>query len=275
MSEAVRENIKLIENDLKVKESSLLDEMQGYLTEGEVEKITKSSRKDQAHYFAAIIEEYDDSTFLSVLDILNKSSFGHISSELKQSFEKHLPTQITSTFCVICRIQTEVDIKSLRCELIKEKLLSKNLKGIINDCKTSKGLQNALWQELFFHLKSLQPKQKIAEKFINIFKDANHGSIFSYLSMHGLSSYDCTCHRKPSIETDYSRATSSLTASDESTTSSLEIYREPHWYQDAVHSSSSEEGAKPITMRSKNKSHQPVMPVIFLITTIQACIHHF
>lgn len=263
MSEAVRENIKLIENDLKVKESSLLDEMQGYLTEGEVDKITNSSRKDQAHYFAAIIEEYDDSTFLSVLDILNKSSFGHISSELKKSFDKHLPTQLPSRFCVICRIQSEVDIKSLRCELIKEELLSKNLKDMINDCKTSKGHQNTLWQELFFHLKSMQPKQKIAEKFISLFKNANHGSISSYLSIHGLTCYDCTCHRKSSIETDNFRATSSLTSSDESNTSSIPIHRERLCYQDVVHSSSSEEGAKTTTMRSKNQP-KPVVPVIFL-----------
>lgn len=51
VSEAVRENIDLIENDLKVKESSLLDEMQGYLSEEDVIKITRSSRKDQAHFF--------------------------------------------------------------------------------------------------------------------------------------------------------------------------------------------------------------------------------
>lgn len=260
VSEAVRENIKLIENDLKVKESSLLDEMQGYLTEGEVDKITNSSRKDQAHYFAAIIEEYDDSTFLSVLDILNKSSFGHISSELKKSFDKHLPTQLPSSFCVICRIQSEVDIKSLRCELIKEELLSKNLKDMINDCKTSKGHQNTLWQELFFHLKSMQPKQKIAEKFISLFKNANHGSISSYLSNHGLTCYDCTCHRKSSIETDNFRATSSLTSSDESNTSSIPIHRERLCYQDVVHSSSSEEGAKTTTMRSKNQP-KPVVPL--------------
>lgn len=259
VSNAVKENIKLIENDLKVKESSLLDEMQGYLTEGEVDKITKSSRKDQAHYFAAIIEEYDDSTFLSVLDILNKSSFGHISSELKKSFEKHLPTQIPNSVCVICRIQSEVDIKSLRCELIKEELLSKKLKDLINDCKTSKGHQNALWQELFFHLKSMQPKQTFAKKFINTFKEANHRSIFSDLSIHGLPCYDCTCRRKSRIETDYIRATSSLTVdtSDESNTSSIPIHR--NWLKDDVHSSSSEEGAKPT--RSKNKPHQPVVPL--------------
>lgn len=255
VSEAVRENIKLIENDLKVKESSLLDEMQGYLTEGEVDKITNSSRKDQAHYFAAIIEEYDDSTFLSVLDILNKSSFGHISSELKKSFDKHLPTQLPSSFCVICRIQSEVDIKSLRCELIKEELLSKNLKDMINDCKTSKGHQNILWQELFFHLKSMQPKQKIAEKFISIFKNASHGSISSYLSNHGLTCYDCTCHRKSSIETDNFRAMSSLTSSDESNTSPIPIPLERH-----LHSSSNEEGAETTTIRSKNKP-KPVVPL--------------
>lgn len=262
---AVKENIKLIENDLEVKESSLLDEMhvQGYLTEGEVDKITKSSRKDQAHYFAAIIEEYDNQKFLGVLDILNKSSYVHVSSELKKSFEKHLPTQIPSSFCAICRIKSEVDIKSLRCELIKEELLSKKLKDLINDCKTSKGHQNALWEELFFNLKSMQPKQKIAEKFINVFKESSHRGIYSDLSMHGLSCYDCTCHRKSSIETDFIRATSSLTVdtSDESNTSSIPIHREQIWFKDAVHSSSSEEGAKPTMMRNKNKPHQPVVPL--------------
>lgn len=55
MSEAVRENIDLIENDLKVKESSLLDEMQGYLSEEDVIKITRSSRKDQAHLLRKLL----------------------------------------------------------------------------------------------------------------------------------------------------------------------------------------------------------------------------
>lgn len=157
MSEAVRENIDLIENDLKVKESSLLDEMQGYLSEEDVIKITRSSRKDQAHFFAEIIEDLNGNSFLHVLNILNKTSFGHISKELKKSYEKYLPTQLPSTLCPICRIQSEVDIKSLRCGLIREELLPKDLKKDINNCQTLKGHQNVLWQELFYHLKMMQP----------------------------------------------------------------------------------------------------------------------
>lgn len=258
VSEAVRENIDLIENDLKVKESSLLDEMQGYLSEEDVIKITRSSRKDQAHFFAEIIEDLNGNSFLHVLNILNETSFGHISKELKKSYEKYLPSQLPSTLCPICRIQSEVDIKSLRCGLIREELLPKNLKKDINNCQTLKGHQNVLWQELFYHLKMMQPKQNITEKFINIFKDAKHGSIFSYLSLHGLPCFDCTCDRNPSIETDTCslRATSSLNlnASDESTTSSIEMIQEPQWFNDAVHSSSSEEGVKPATMKSTKRT---------------------
>lgn len=258
VSEAVRENIDLIENDLKVKESSLLDEMQGYLSEEDVIKITRSSRKDQAHFFAEIIEDLNGNSFLHVLNILNKTSFGHISKELKKSYEKHLPTQLPSTLCPICRIQSEVDIKSLRCGLIREELLPKDLKKDINNCQTLKGHQNVLWQELFYHLKMMQPKQNVTERFINIFKDAKHRSIFSYLSLNGLPCFDCTCDRNPSIETDTCnlRAISSLNlnGSDESTTSSIETIQEPQWFNDAVHSSSSEEGVKPATMKSRKRT---------------------
>lgn len=177
---------------------------------------------------------------------------------MKKSYEKYLPTQLPSPLCPICRIQSEVDIKSLRCGLIREELLPKDLKKDINNCQTLKGHQNVLWQELFYHLKMMQPKQNITEKFINIFKDAKQGSIFSYLSLHGLPCFDCTCNRNPSIETDTCslRATSSLNlnASDESTTSSIEMIQEPQWYNDAVHSSSSEEGIKPAIIKSRKRT---------------------
>lgn len=181
MSEAVRENIELIENDLNLKFSTLFDEMNGYLSEEDIININRSSRKDQAHLFAEIIEDYDDNTFLDVLNILNKTSFGHISTALKKSYEKYLPTQVPITLCPICRIQSEVDIKSLRCGLIKEGLLPKGLRKDINNCQALRGHQIALWQELFHHLKMIQPKQEIAKKFINILKNAKHGCIFFFI----------------------------------------------------------------------------------------------
>lgn len=253
MSEAVRENIELIENDLDFKFSTLFDEMNGYLSEEDIININRSSRKDQAHLFAEIIEDYDGNTFLDVLNILKKTSFGHISTALKKSYKKYLLTLLPTTLCPICRIQSEVDIKSLRCGLIKEGLLPKGLRKDMNNCQASRGHQNALWQELFHHLKMMQPKQEIAKTFINILQNAKHGTIFSYLHMNDLPNYICTCDRMSSIETDNFGATSSLTVSDESTTSSLETRHDPEWYKDAVHSSSSDDRSKPTKTRSKNE----------------------
>lgn len=262
MSEAVRENIELIEHDLTVTFSTLIDEMNEYLSEDDIININRSSRKDQAHLFAEIIEDYDDKTFLTVLNVLNKTSFGHISTALKKSYERFLPTQLSNTLCSICRIQSDINIKSLRCGLIKEGFLPKGLRKDINNCQASRGHQNALWQELFHHLKMLQPKQEIAKQFINILKNTKHGSVFSCLPMNGLSNYNCTCDKMSSIETDSFGGTSSLTAGDESNTSSREIRPAPYWYKDAVHSSSSDSRSKPTKTRSKKK------PVIYYNDTM-------
>lgn len=262
MSEAVRENIELIEHDLTVTFSNLIDEMNEYLSEEDIININRSSRKDQAHLFAEIIEDYDDKTFLTVLNVLNKTSFGHISTALKKSYERFLPTQLSNTLCSICRIQSDINIKSLRCGLIKEGFLPKGLRKDINNCQASRGHQNALWQELFHHLKMLQPKQEIAKQFINILKNTKHGSVFSCLPMNGLSNYNCTCDKMSSIETDSFGGTSSLTAGDESNTSSREIRPAPYWYKDAVHSSSSDSRSKPTKTRSKKK------PVIYYNDTM-------
>lgn len=104
VTEAVRENIMMIEKDLIVTESTLLDEMQDYLSEEEVNMMKNRSRKDQAHLFAAKLEACDNETFLSVLEILVKASFGHVAERLKASFEKHSTSKLTSSLCSVCRI---------------------------------------------------------------------------------------------------------------------------------------------------------------------------
>ena len=71
----------LIENDLKVVESSLLDELQDLICEEDINRFKACSRIDQAHFFAEIVEEYDEERFLLILNILEKTSFAHISQK--------------------------------------------------------------------------------------------------------------------------------------------------------------------------------------------------
>lgn len=69
MSESVRANIHLIETDLIVSESNLIDELQinGYFSEDELKSSKKRNRTDQAHIFAQRLEVMDDESFIEVV----------------------------------------------------------------------------------------------------------------------------------------------------------------------------------------------------------------
>lgn len=234
----------MIEKDLIVTESTLLDEMQDYLSEEEVNIMKNRSRKDQAHLFAAKLEACDNETFLSVLEILVKASFGHVAERLKASFEKHSTSKLTSSLCSVCRIRSEVDIKNLRCNLKLGGFLTPSLYNNINQCQADKGHQNALWEELFFHLKSKQPKEEIMWKFINFFNTPKHQGLHNHLRKHPPTRYVCTCSckAKSSLEIDglKLKITTSDT-SDESNTQTLDYHREDEWYLDALDSATNSE----------------------------------
>lgn len=126
LSDGIR--IQLIES-----ESNLVDELQtnAYLSEEETKTMKLRNRSDQAHLFAEILELLDDGNFLRVLDILRRYSFGHIACSLKASYEYFKTTKAlvvaSHLICPICRLRCDVDIKDLRCDLKKEKLLPRRL----------------------------------------------------------------------------------------------------------------------------------------------------
>lgn len=126
LSDGIR--IQLIES-----ESNLVDELQtnAYLSEEETKTMKLRNRSDQAHLFAEILELLDDGNFLWVLDILRRCSFGHIACSLKASYEYFKTTKAlvvaNHLICPICRLRCDVDIKDLRCDLKKEKLLPRRL----------------------------------------------------------------------------------------------------------------------------------------------------
>ncbi|XP_061176010.1 uncharacterized protein LOC133184963 [Saccostrea echinata] len=263
ITEAVRENIKLMERDLIITESSLLDELQiaDYLTEEEVKMMKNRSRKDQTHLFAERIELLDNKAFLGVLKVLDKSSFGHIAKGLEESYVKHLPSKSRITLCPVCRIRSEVDIKELRCDLKEQGFLPSTLYSDINNCQADKNHQNALWEALFFHLRQLQPNEDVLKIFINFFNTSKHEGLYHYLKQNPPFRYVCTCHSaKSSFEIDSMKLKAlSTDSSDESNTSSVKTYQEPEFYLDAVNTSSSESGSKIIYKRSRKIPRMPAV----------------
>lgn len=135
------------------------------------------NRSDQAHLFAEILELLDDGNFLRVLDILRRYSFGHIACSLKASYKYFKTTKAlvvaSHLICPICRLRCDVDIKDLRCDLKKEKLLPRRLYIEINSCQARRGHQDYLWEELLSHLKSLK-NESVENTFINIFDTPRH-----------------------------------------------------------------------------------------------------
>lgn len=176
LSDGIR--IQLIES-----ESNLVDELQtnAYLSEEETKTMKLRNRSDQAHLFAEILELLDDGNFLRVLDILRRYSFGHIACSLKASYEYFKTTKAlvvaSHLICPICRLRCDVDIKDLRCDLKKEKLLPRRLYIEINSCQARRGHQDYLWKELLSHLKSLK-NESVENTFIKIFDTPRHQGLY-------------------------------------------------------------------------------------------------
>lgn len=133
---SVQQNIELIEKDIVISGSNLLDELQNYdfFSEHDLNNLKQLEREDQAHYFADKLEDMDDEGFLHVLELLSKCKFDHIASALKSSHDDYKSAQIRPSLpdtqhhiCPICRLQCEVDIKEMRSKLKTENLLSKTL----------------------------------------------------------------------------------------------------------------------------------------------------
>lgn len=77
MTESVRQNIHLIESDLMVADSNLVDELQtnAFLSEEDANKMKSRNRSDQAHLFAENLVVLDYRNFHRVLDMLKKMFF--------------------------------------------------------------------------------------------------------------------------------------------------------------------------------------------------------
>lgn len=159
VSESVRQNIQLLETDLMVFESNLVDELQtnAIFSEEQTKTMKLRNRSDQAHFFAETLEVMDDRNFLRVVDMLKRCSFKHIACSLQSSYEDLSGTQVLAITshpkCPICRLRSEVDIKDLRCGLKREELLPYRLYIDINRCLAEKGQQDYLWKKLLGHLK--------------------------------------------------------------------------------------------------------------------------
>lgn len=198
VSESVRQNIKLIESDLMVCESNLVDELQinAYLFEEETKTMKLSNRSDQAHHFAEILEVMNERNFLRIVDMLKRCSFKHIGSSLQSSYEDLKKTQVLAItshpMCAICRMRYEVDIKNLRCDLKKEKLIPRRLYIEINSCQARRGHQDYLWEELLSHLKSLN-NESVENTFINIFDTPRHQGLYECFLQNFPSNFDCSC----------------------------------------------------------------------------------
>lgn len=201
VSESVRANIHLIETDLIVSESNLIDELQinRYLSEDDLESLKKRNRTDQAHSFAQRLENMDDESFIEVVQILEKCGFGHIASELTSSHnvakcEPKLQSETQHLFCPICRLKSEVDIKELRSDLKKEDLLPSKLYRDINESCAPKGQQDELWKELFYHFKSCG-QCFVETRFVEILNTPKHRGLYKCFQLNLPTNFECGCDK--------------------------------------------------------------------------------
>ena len=241
--EAVRKNIELIENDLSVSDSNLLDDLRinEHYCEEDCEKMKKCSRKDQAHFFAERIQKYDGQSFGEILNLLTKNKFQHIASALYASYRDFLQKEATISRCPICRIKSDVNIKDIRAKLYGNELLNDKIYHNINCCTTSEGHQAFLWEELFFHMKRLRNRTETIKKFVKCFNQGKYASLFRYLSENQPTDFDCTCNNtKTTLESDHKSTKPKADSTDESNTSDRDSTREPGWFSRAVSSSSTE-----------------------------------
>lgn len=201
ISESVRQNIHLIENDLVVSESSLLDELQinGYISEEDAKTLKDRNRTDQAHIFAQMLEVMDDESFFDVVRILKECSFEHIASALKLSYSvfkyeaAYIPSEEKHSICPICRLKREVDIKEMRSDLKKEDLLSYKLYRDINEFCVPKGSQDGLWKSLLDNLKSCG-QSDVETRFIKMLNTPKHRGLFECFQQNYPTRFECCCH---------------------------------------------------------------------------------
>lgn len=199
----MRQNIHLIENDLVVSESSLLDELQinGYISEEDAKTLKDRNRTDQAHIFAQMLEVMDDESFFDVVRILKECSFEHIASALKLSYSvfkyeaAYIPSEEKHSICPICRLKREVDIKEMRSDLKKEDLLSYKLYRDINECCSPKGQQDRLWKDLFYYLRFCR-QIYVETRFVKMLNTPKHRGLFQCFQQNYPTHFKCVCHKQ-------------------------------------------------------------------------------
>lgn len=198
VSESVRQNIQLLETDLMVFESNLVDELQtnAIFSEEQTKTMKLRNRSDQAHFFAETLEVMDDRNFLRVVDMLKRCSFKHIACSLQSSYEDLSGTQVLAITshpkCPICRLRSEVDIKDLRCGLKREELLPYRLYTNINRCLAEKGQQDYLWKKLLGHLKYFE-SESVENKFIKMFDTPRHQGLYECFMQKFPTHFECSC----------------------------------------------------------------------------------
>ena len=151
----------------------------------------KRTRTDQAHLFIETLEIMDVENFKRILEILRMCSFEHIADVLDSSFHNESKKDSTSYSsekfkCAICRMQNEVDIRGLRCDLKFGNLLPDVLYSDINACRARKGHQRDLWRELFCHLKSLKDKS-VEIQFVASLNTPRHKALYNSMKNQSLS----------------------------------------------------------------------------------------
>lgn len=160
----------------------------------------KRTRTDQAHLFIERLEVMDVEHFNRILEILRRCSYPHIANALYSSFLIMSEREDTSyqsgkkIQCAICRMQNEVDIKELRCDLKFMNLLPDVLYSDINACRARKGHQRDLWRELFCHLKSLKDKS-VEIQFVASLNTPRHKALYNSMKNHSPTYFECFCHK--------------------------------------------------------------------------------
>lgn len=200
IKESVRQNVYLIEKDLMVRESNLIDYLGDYFDEEELNDMRQRTRSDQAHLFIERLEETDDEHFNRILEILRRCSFTHIADALYSSFlimseREDTPYQSGKKIqCAICRMQNQVDIKRLRSYLKFMNLLPDVLYSDINASRDRKGHQRDLWRALFCHLESFKDKS-VEEKFVAFFNTPRHKALYNSMRSYFPTYFKCFCNK--------------------------------------------------------------------------------
>ena len=204
IKESVRQNVHLIEKDLMVCESNLIDYLGDYFDEEELNDVRQRTRSDQAHLFIERLEIMDVEHFNRILEILKMCSFTHIADALHSSFLNMSEREYTSypsgkkIQCALCRMQNEVDIKGLRCNLKFRNLLPDVLYSDINACHDRKGHQGDLWRELFCHLKSFKD-ESVERKFVDCLNTPRLKALYKSMRSYFPTYFKCFCNKMTEV----------------------------------------------------------------------------